>query len=137
MVKRFGLRLRLCCGIVVSAVLAGVAGAETFKWVDEDGNVHYGDRPPAEVPATEQVPSYVCETEACRAEDEAAARESEARTQEIMQWLEAREAEKVQAAENAAAEREAGGNEREVYVVPPAGRGVPVLPPYAVEKGMF
>lgn len=32
-------------------VFAGMAWGQVYTWVDEDGNTHYGDRPPAEGPA--------------------------------------------------------------------------------------
>jgi hypothetical protein len=37
---------------VVLCTLAGAAGA-VYKWVDEDGNVHYSQTPPNDRPATE------------------------------------------------------------------------------------
>ncbi len=32
--------------VLLSLALAGVANAEVYKWVDEDGNVHFTDTPP-------------------------------------------------------------------------------------------
>ena len=32
--------------IVLLALLPGLLAAEIYKWVDENGNVHYGDKPP-------------------------------------------------------------------------------------------
>lgn len=31
--------------LVLAAVFAGVASAEVYKWVDDQGNVHFGDKP--------------------------------------------------------------------------------------------
>jgi hypothetical protein len=33
--------------VLVLTLVSAVATAEVYKWVDADGNVHYGDRPPA------------------------------------------------------------------------------------------
>jgi len=33
--------------VLALAVTSAVAAPEIYKWVDADGNVHYGDRPPA------------------------------------------------------------------------------------------
>lgn len=44
-----GYRLLLLC-----VLLSASAGAEIFRWVDEGGAVHFGDRPPSER-AAEQV----------------------------------------------------------------------------------
>jgi hypothetical protein len=41
-------RMLLCC---VALLMAGPAGAETWRWRDADGNVHFGDRPPSGVQA--------------------------------------------------------------------------------------
>jgi|LNFM01.1.fsa_nt_gb hypothetical protein len=38
----------LCCA---GLLLAGQAMAETWRWRDAEGNVHFGDRPPADVQA--------------------------------------------------------------------------------------
>ena len=34
-------------GICVLVMVCGVANAEVYRWVDENGKVHFGDRPPA------------------------------------------------------------------------------------------
>ncbi len=33
--------------ILALAVTSAIAAPEVYKWIDADGNVHYGDRPPA------------------------------------------------------------------------------------------
>lgn len=33
--------------VMLALMIAGVAHAQTYRWVDKDGKVHYGDRPPA------------------------------------------------------------------------------------------
>jgi hypothetical protein len=35
--------------VVVIAALSGFAATEIYKWIDEQGNVHYGDSPPANI----------------------------------------------------------------------------------------
>ena len=40
-----GKRIMLSCAIAALTVSAGAAASEIYKWVDEDGNVHYEDRP--------------------------------------------------------------------------------------------
>ncbi|OOG21457.1 DUF4124 domain-containing protein [Thioalkalivibrio denitrificans] len=40
--------------IMLAGVLfAGIADAQIYRWVDEHGNVHFGDCPPPECPAVE------------------------------------------------------------------------------------
>ncbi|NIR61927.1 MAG: DUF4124 domain-containing protein, partial [Gammaproteobacteria bacterium] len=44
-------------GIAVAAalsLLASTAGAGVYRWVDDAGNVHYGDRPPPGAEAVEE-----------------------------------------------------------------------------------
>ena len=43
-------RVLLAMGLA-GGVLAGPAAAEVYRWVDEQGKVHFGDRPPATAPA--------------------------------------------------------------------------------------
>jgi len=38
--------------VVATMLLASFAQADAYKWVDRDGSVHYGDRPPANARAT-------------------------------------------------------------------------------------
>lgn len=33
--------------VLLALMIAGVAHAQTYRWVDKEGKVHYGDRPPA------------------------------------------------------------------------------------------
>lgn len=41
--------------LLTSGLTSGVAMGEIYKWVDEDGNAHYGDRPTGD--ATEEIVS--------------------------------------------------------------------------------
>ena len=41
--------------IFVASVTLPAWGAEIYKWVDENGKVHYGDRPPADAEVSEEV----------------------------------------------------------------------------------
>ena len=38
--------------LVLSTLFLATAQAEVYKWVDKDGNVHFGDRPTSAAPAT-------------------------------------------------------------------------------------
>jgi hypothetical protein len=38
-------RLILCCAVAAMTFASGVMASEIYRWVDEDGNVHYEDRP--------------------------------------------------------------------------------------------
>ncbi len=49
--KKLNLLLCLCWVSLSSAALA----SEIYKWTDDDGNVHYGDRPTGAVAADERV----------------------------------------------------------------------------------
>lgn len=40
-----GKRLALSCAVAAIALSAGAMANEIYKWTDEDGNVHYEDRP--------------------------------------------------------------------------------------------
>jgi hypothetical protein len=33
--------------VLLLAILAGTAGAQTYRWIDKQGQVHYTDKPPA------------------------------------------------------------------------------------------
>lgn len=43
--------MKLRFGLLGCLLLAGSATATVYKWVDEQGNVHYGDLPPDQAPA--------------------------------------------------------------------------------------
>jgi hypothetical protein len=38
-------QIALSCAVVALTFAAGATASEIYKWVDEDGNVHYEDRP--------------------------------------------------------------------------------------------
>ncbi len=40
-----GKRLALSCAVVALTIASGAVANEIYKWTDEDGNVHYEDRP--------------------------------------------------------------------------------------------
>ncbi len=46
------MRIVVVCAVAFSACFAGAVTAQSYKWVDRDGKVRYGDRPPAGVKAT-------------------------------------------------------------------------------------
>lgn len=37
---------QLVCGLLLASFLGGAMAAEVYKWTDEQGRVHYGDKPP-------------------------------------------------------------------------------------------
>ena len=75
--------IRIFVLLGLSALLVGSASAQLYKWVDDKGNVHYGDCPPADCRSQEiQVP------EGPAPEDVERSRE---RTQRLIWEQEARE----------------------------------------------
>ena len=38
-------KLALCCAVMAATFAGGAAANEIYRWVDAEGNVHYGDRP--------------------------------------------------------------------------------------------
>ncbi len=77
---------RLIAGITgIALILSAALSADVYKWVDEEGQVHYGDEPPASA-ETETVPSPppVDREEAARRRDrlEQAVKEMEVRIEE-------------------------------------------------------
>ncbi|MDH3714625.1 MAG: DUF4124 domain-containing protein [Gammaproteobacteria bacterium] len=86
--KVFGLVLLL-------AFTGAAAGAKVYKWVDEDGNVHFGDRPPADAaqelqikvrpstaPPSQALPGSTNRTSISEVMEEERLRRKEAREQE-------------------------------------------------------
>ncbi len=53
-------RLLLCLLLQASVLAAGtVSGAQVYRWVDEDGTIHFSDKPPSEQGARDlQIKSY-------------------------------------------------------------------------------
>ena len=45
--------LLLACAVVAGAAFAAEAAAQVFKWVDEKGRTHYGEKPPEGVKSSE------------------------------------------------------------------------------------
>ena len=83
----FGLAL---CG---SAIAAG----GVYKWVDEDGVVHYGERPPEKQKAEQvkvQPPATAGERASARGAEEAEAAETEGRSEELERLLREEQCEK-------------------------------------------
>ena len=46
-------RFSMLFAIALTLLISTPAGAEIYKWVDEKGNVHYGDCPPPECASSE------------------------------------------------------------------------------------
>ncbi len=55
---------------IALALISAPAGAEIYKWVDEKGNVHYGDCPPPECASSEVSVTPAPSAEAVREADE-------------------------------------------------------------------
>lgn len=94
---------------ILFLIAAGTVGAnEIYKWTDENGNVHYEDRPTSEMPADAQIvavasqrtdPEVVAASIAARQErDEARAEARSARQEAERKAAEEREAAEQQAA---------------------------------------
>lgn len=92
----------LVSALALAAFLAGGSLAnEVYRWVDEDGNVHYSDRPPEE--------GKVDVMDMPKAPRPAAAQATavaEAREMELTQWEHAQQSAKKRAEEQAAEESE-------------------------------
>ena len=58
--KRFNRNILVCTSVVllvgcISLAISAIATAEIYKWVDEDGVVHYSDNPPQEYEFEEMI----------------------------------------------------------------------------------
>ncbi len=78
------------CKAVAAGLLAGmlivpVAGAKTYKWVDEKGVTHYGDRIPAQYAkgANDKSAATPVSAEELRAREQEARRQTEQKRQDI------------------------------------------------------
>lgn len=99
------------------------AQAETFRWQDADGHVHYGDDPPDGALALRGVETFECTTKQCAAELQQRYDEAIAAEQDLDDWLRQREADRQRKAPVA--------ETRTVYVVPqwlPSPYAVPLTP---------
>ena len=99
--------MRHAAGILILIAAGSVGANEIYKWTDEDGNVHYGDRPTGEMPANAEMlaiasrrtdPEAVAESVAARQERDAARAEARSAREE---------AERKAADEREAAEQQA------------------------------
>lgn len=81
--------------LLLALLLPNLAAAEIYRWIDEQGRVHFGQRPAAGAEVVEVKPQVV--------ERDAQTREREARSQ---RFYEAREQEREQAISQAAQQRE-------------------------------
>ncbi|WP_457977598.1 DUF4124 domain-containing protein [Ectopseudomonas composti] len=86
--------------LLIAALLPTLATAEIYRWTDEQGRVHFGQRPVAGAETVQVKPQVV--------ERDAHTREREARSQ---RFYDARREEQQQAAVSAAAQREKRDNE--------------------------
>ena len=82
--------------LLIAALLPALATAEIYRWTDEQGRVHFGQRPVAGAEAVDVKPQVV--------ERDASTREREERSQ---RFYDARRDERRQAASVAAEQREA------------------------------
>ena len=46
-------QLSIVTALVLSALTGGATGAEIFKWIDDEGTVHYSDTKPAHIDTVE------------------------------------------------------------------------------------
>ncbi|MCG8369626.1 MAG: DUF4124 domain-containing protein [Proteobacteria bacterium] len=120
-----GKALAIACALAALTVSAGTAASEIYKWIDEDGNVHYEDRPSGassverlDIPSRRTDDGSVRqridafrETRAARAEASSAA----AAAQKAAEENAAAEAERRQACERARARLESYLQARRLY----------------------
>jgi len=67
---------------LLSALLPAVADAQVYRWTDENGRVHYGDKPPAQAKTREvidRISSYAGPAQVSSAPQQASARKASAR----------------------------------------------------------
>lgn len=85
----------------LTALFAAQASAEIYKWVDADGNVHFGDKPkdPAQAHTAEQVEVVESYQPPERSAEEQQAYDNEQRAIELRNQLYRREAQKADEAE--------------------------------------
>jgi len=83
--------------------------AGIYKWVDAEGGVHYGDRPPPQSRSSQNLNIQSCDTAECRAQQQRAAEEQDRRGRD---WLRQREA--LQHRRTQEAQRELSRYEREL-----------------------
>jgi hypothetical protein len=85
----------------LTTLIAAQASAEIYKWVDADGNVHFGDRPkdPAQARNAEQVEVVESYQPPERSAEEQEAYDNEQRAIELRNQLHRREAQKADEAE--------------------------------------
>lgn len=51
--------MRYALGIVILLfIFSSAPGADTFKWIDKEGHIHYGDRKPPEVEKAQTIQTY-------------------------------------------------------------------------------
>jgi glutaredoxin len=68
---------KVALAVIASMAAAGVAAQGMYRWVDKDGRVHYGDKPPTEAAKqveTRKVTPNVVETSTAGYESQAAAK---------------------------------------------------------------
>ena len=98
-----GKRIVLSFAVMAMTVSGGVMANEIYKWTDEDGNVHYEDRPVGEEVERVAVSSSNTSNSAVRASIDARRAREEARADARSEREE--EAQKAAEAEQLAAER--------------------------------
>lgn len=81
--------------LLIASLLPALAGAEIYRWIDAQGQVHFGQRPVSGAERVEVKPQVV--------ERDADTREREARSE---RYYQARQAEREQAAATAAQQRQ-------------------------------
>ena len=74
---RYSLLTLIIAELLICTLVVPTATAETYKWTDPAGKVHYTDTPPSEEIEHEAIDLGECKTDACRnelkkAQDEAA-----------------------------------------------------------------
>jgi len=85
----------------------GSVQADTFRWQDPQGNVHYGDTPAADAEGIQRVNTFECKTEQCEADWQRYYEEAIAVNESIDEWL--RELDAIRQKQDASVNRVSGG----------------------------
>jgi len=79
--------MRILPVFLLTAGILGNVHADTFRWQDPQGNVHYGDKPPVDAVGTKRINTFECKTEQCEADRQRYYEEAIAVNESIDKWL--------------------------------------------------
>ncbi len=141
--KLSGYTLLLALVLVIGAIIQVTPlAAQSYRWIDQDGKVHYGDKPP-EGAATREIQGE-CNTPECIADRDAARQRADEQTRELQAQQAKRDEQRAEERQRLAeieAMQPQTTIQREVIVVPVHRRyysdhpGRPVRPVHPVNPG--